>query len=182
MSDFKDWKKSQGYGDPKKGKSIFDWPLTFKYRGTFDYDGLMAVIRSYYASVKIDKLDEPKFKYKVGGGGKAELEFKLYGDMKATGYTKIFLQIEGHMWNVERGKPSNGKIELKIQSGFIHDYAKGYDENSALHRWMLGKIHKPNKGKGMAFADLKAEGKKNAEKVANNLLTKIKSFIGVECV
>lgn len=161
--------------------NVFDWPLTFKYRGEFDYDGLMNVIRSYYAKVKIDKLDEPKFKYKVGGGGKAEVEFKFYGDMKATGYTKIILKVEGHLWSVERGKPSNGKVELKIEAGFIHDYGKGFDEKSKVHRWMQRRLYTED-GKGMSYADIKAEGKKNAEKVANGLLSEIKSFIGVECV
>ncbi|MBN1175443.1 hypothetical protein JXA48_02255 [Candidatus Woesearchaeota archaeon] len=174
--DWKKWKESS-----YSKKEVFEWPLTFKYRGEFDYDGLMNVIRSYYAKNKFDKLDEPKFKYKVGGGGKAEVEFTLFSEMKATGFTKVSLTIDGHMWNVERGKPTNGKVQLKIQSGFIHDYGKGFDENSKLQRFMLQKIYTPT-GKGVAYADVKSEGKKNAEKVANGLLNEIKSFIGVECV
>jgi hypothetical protein len=161
--------------------NIYEWPLTFKYRGTFDYDGLMSLIRSYYSTVKISKLDEPKFKYKVGGNGKAEVEFKLYGDMKATAYTKIILVVEGHMWSVVRDKPTDGKIELKIEAGFIQDYGSGFNDKNKVHKWMQKKLYSENR-KGMAYDDLKAEGKKNADKVANGLLTQIKKFIGVECV
>lgn len=161
--------------------NVFEWPLTFKYRGEFDYDGLMAVILSYYAKNKFDKLDEPVFKYKVGGGGKAEVEFKFYSDMKATGYTKQILKIQGHLWSVERGKPTNGKVELKISAGFIHDYGKGFNPDSKVHNWMQKKLYTES-GKGMSYGDIKAEGKKNSEKIANGLLAEIKSFIGVECV
>jgi hypothetical protein len=175
--DWKKWKEGNYSSD-----NVFEWPLTFKYRGEFDYDGLMNVIRSYYAKVKIDKLDEPKFKYKVGGGGKAEVEFKFKGDMKVTGFTKMLLKVEGHLWNVVRDKPSNGKVEIKIEAGFIYDYGKGFAPENKTHRWMLEKVTQPKKGKGIAFGDLKAEGKKNAENTANGLLTEIKSFIGVECV
>lgn len=170
----KDWKKD--------GNKIFEWPLTLQYRGEYDYDGLMELIRSYFASVKMDKLDEPKFKYKVGGGGKAEVEFKLEGEVKVSGYTKVKLVIEGHLWSVERGKPSNGKIDLKIQTFFLSDYAGSYDGDSKLKKWMHKKINNPSVGEGLAFGDIKAEGKKNGEKIGNTLLAKIKKFIGVECV
>ena len=142
----------------------------------------MNSIRSFIARNKFDKLDEPKFKYKVGGDGKAEAEFRLSSNMKATGFTKIFMQIDGHLWGVERGKKSNGKIELKIQTSYQHDYNNGFDPNSGTQRWMAKTIFYPNVGKGVALGDLKGEGKKNAERLGNGLLNEIKTFIGVECL
>lgn len=167
---------------------IFDDPLLIQFRGTYDYDGLMQLIRDYYARVKIDKLDEPKFKFKNGGGG-AEVEFKFAGNRKVTHYIRVNLYVTGHMWDVKQEemnvggvakKMTKGKLEITINGSFELDYAKGFNEKKALDNWMREKLDAP--GTGLQFGDNKVTGEKFMEKMILTLHAQIKKFLNMTCV
>ena len=68
-------------------KDVFDYPIRIRYRGNYDYDGLMELIRKFYDRQLMD-IKEPKFKFKQQGTG-AEVQFKFVGDRKVTHYIKI---------------------------------------------------------------------------------------------
>lgn len=180
-------------------KKVYSYPIRIRYKGLYDYDGLLALIRGFYARHKFMKLDEPKFKYKVGGGG-AEVEFKFHGDRKITHYIRAHLYVEGHMWNVKRqevvenGKKvirTNGRAEFKISGEFELDYrnrfkevkpgAKAYDKfYHGLDKWMQSKLD--DEGVGLQYENNKTNGKNFVQKLLIKLSDEIKTFLKMECV
>lgn len=171
----------------KDNRPIFDDDLVIQYRGVYDYDGLMDLIRGYYAKIKMDKLDEPKFKYKNGSGG-AEVEFKFVADRKVTHYIKVYLNVSGHLWDVKqeeimingvKKKMTRGKLELTMNGSYDVDYAKGFDGKKALDKWMQKKLDDPPGG--LQFGDNKMTGEKFMEKVIITLHTEIKKFLNMTC-
>ena len=178
-------------GDKDK---LFDSPLIIRFRGQYDYDGLISLLRGFFKRAKMP-IKEPKFKYKVGGTG-AEIEFKFKGDLKVTHYIKVFLNIDGKGYDVKpkevvvkgkKKKMTDGKIELKFQGEFELDYPGMYDEdkqNSRLKNKMLVKMKDfmDNKAKGISFGDNKALGKKNIQKMVMKFHAETKEFLGMKCV
>ena len=159
----------------------------------------MALIRGYYRKNKFLKLDEPKFKYKVGGGG-AEVEFKFQGERKITHYIRAHMYIEGHMWKVKReevvegGKKvlrSNGRGEFRISGKFELDYRdrfkelnpgdSGYDKfYHGLDKWMQSKLDAD--AVGLQYGDNKVSGKKYVQKLIIRFGDEIKKFLKMECI
>ena len=170
----------------EKPKNILDDPIRIRYRGLYDYDGLLSLLRGLYSSMKID-IKEPKFKYKMKGTG-AEVEFKFEGDRKVTHYVKVFLYVEGHFWDVDpkemtiNGRKvvrSGGKIEIVLNAAYQLDFAKKFQEKKWFHKWMQKRIEDPDVG--LQHGDLKASGKSFMEKQLLKYDTKIKKFLGMEC-
>lgn len=181
----------------KDMKGVFDYPIRIRYRGNYDYDGLMDLIRNFYARVLID-IKEPKFKFKQQGTG-AEVQFKFKGDRKVTHYIKIHLFVEGFIWDVKRedvvidGKQvrrTNGKLDIKISGNYELDYADKFKDikkggkasERALHAfdsWMQTKLDAD--GTGLQFGDNKVTGKKFMEKMLVSLGDEIKRFLRMEC-
>ncbi len=178
-----------------KEKGAFDSPLVIRFRGTYDYDGLMALIRNYFGRHLFDKR-EPKLKYKTGGGG-AEVEFKMESDRKVTHYIKVFLYVEGHFWGVKpkevvvdgkKRRLTSGRLELKLKATFVFDYAKRFATHKGgsldklenpIEKWMQNFMDED--GKGIMFGDNKLNGKKYLEKLLINLSDEIKKFLRMEC-
>jgi hypothetical protein len=169
-------------------KGVFEYPIRIRYRGPYDYDGLIELIRNYFGEVAIDTRKEPKFKYKTGGGG-AEAEFKFTGDRKITHYIKFYLTVTGHFYNVkrkevvidgEKRRGTDGKLEITIVGEVELDYADSFDKNKKLDKWMQEVLDAD--GTGLQFEDNKATGKKYVQKVLLTLDSKIKSFLKMECV
>lgn len=180
-------------------KTVFDYPIRIRYRGLYDFDGLMKLIRGYFARMKFDKVDEPKYKYNAKSSG-VEFEFRMLSERKVTHYIRIHMRVDGHIWNmkrqevVEEGKKvmrSNGRLELKITGEFELDYRgrfkevkpgdKGYDRFAhSLDKWMQDTLDK--EGTGLMFGDNKATGKGFVEKMIIKFADEIKTFLKMECV
>lgn len=173
-----------------KKKDVFDDPLRIRFRGVYDYDGLMSLIRDFYASVLID-IKEPKFKFKNGGAG-AEVEFKFEGDRKVTHYIKIHLFVSGHIWDVKREEMTvdgvkrlmtKGKLEVLISGKVESDYANGFSSGKKpqelLEKWMQSTLDAP--GTGLQYGDNKMIGSKFMEKMLQRLASEIKKFLKMEC-
>jgi len=177
-------------------KDVFDAPIEIRYRGNYDYDGLLDVIRSYFGRHFFDR-KEPKFKFKTGGSG-SEVEFKMVADRKVTHYIKIFLTVEGHLWDVKQedivisGKTvrrTNGKLEIKLSGHFEFDYnnkfashgTKGSADKlqNSIEKWMQDFMDAP--GTGLQFGDTKASGKSYMKKLLVALGDEIKKFLKMEC-
>jgi len=176
-------------------KNAFDSPLVIRFRGTFDYDGLIALIRQYFKRHLFDR-KEPKWKHSGGGGG-AEIEFKMEADRKITHYIKAYITIEGHLWGVNpkesvvKGKKirlTNGKLELKLSAAYEFDFAgrfathgKGVSDKieNAIEKWMQDFLDKDNYG--LMYQDNKTNGKKYLQKMLLLLSDEIRSFLRMEC-
>ena len=166
-------------------KQVYEDPILIRYRGIYDYDGLLQLIRDFYSSVKMD-IREPKFKHK--GGGAAEVEFKFEGDRKTTHYIKVYLYVEGHFWDVnmqemtiagEKTKATNGKLELKINASFELDYPEMFDQKNKFHKWMKEKLDSP--ADGLQTGDVKTYSKKFCEQMVNKLAGQIKKHLNMSC-
>ncbi|MGE0792547.1 MAG: hypothetical protein AB7V77_00005, partial [Candidatus Woesearchaeota archaeon] len=116
------------------GKPIYHKNLRLRYRGEYDYDGLMTLLRGFFVRARID-IEEPVLKFKESPTG-AEVEFKFRGDRRVTNYIKVYMYITGHFWDVVRkevvinGKKklrSGGKIELTFQGEVLFDYEGIYE-------------------------------------------------------
>jgi hypothetical protein len=176
-------------------KDVFDEVIEIRFRGTYDYDGLLQLIRAYYDRHLFVR-KEPKFKFKTRGTG-SEVEFKMYADRKITHYVKVFLYVEGHLWDVKQeevvleGKKvrrTNGKLELKLSSHFEFDYAKKFATHgsksadklqNSIEKWMQDVLDTPDTG--LQFGDTKVAGKKYMEKLLVALGDEIKKFLKMEC-
>ena len=159
---------------------IRDDPLIIRFRGEYDYDGLLSLIRGFYKRSLFD-IKEPKLKYKVGGTG-AEVEFKFESDRKITHYIKAYLFVEGHFWDVKKEKTglTKGKLDIRISSQMELDYAGKFDGKKPSHKWMQEKLDE--KGTGLQFGDNKVTGEKYLEKLMDKLQTEIKKHLKMECV
>ena len=160
-----------------KMRTIFE-PLHVRYRGKYDFDGLLSLIRKFYDRSYFI-LREPKFKYKVGGTG-AEVEFKMESDRKITHYLKAHFFVEGHFWDVDRKNGiTGGKLEIKISAKLEVDYP-GIFTNKDVHKWMQQTLDAP--GSGLQFGDNKVTGEKYLEKLMQKLQAEIKKHLKMECV
>lgn len=184
-----------------KEKTAFMAPIKIRFRGAYDYDGLLQLIRGYYGRHLFDARKEPKFKFKTGGSG-SEVEFKMEADRKVTHYIKVFLYVEGHLWDVKpqevvvdgkKVRMTEGKLELQLKASFIFDYANKFAthgdpkgnksasdklENS-IEKWMQEFMDAD--GTGLQFGDNKASGKSYLKKLLISFADEIKAFLKMEC-
>ncbi len=170
-----------------KEKDVFAKPIDIKYRGTYDYDGLVSFLRGYLMNLKPNIYAEPKFKYKTGKTG-AEVEFKLQAIRKITHYIKISFTVAGHAFDVIRKEieennqkktVTSGTIELQLSGTFQVDYPGMFDTDKKRDKWMNAVLTK--EPSGLLFEDNKVTGKKFATSVLRDLDAKIKSFLKMEC-
>ena len=162
-------------------KDTYDIPLIIRYRGEYNYDALLSLIRNFYKRSLFD-IQEPKFKYKNGGTG-AEVEFKFKSDRNITHYIKAHLLIEGHLWDVKRNAAgmTNGKLDIRINAKMELDYAEGFDsKKKPSHKWMQETLDAT--GSGLQFGDNKVTGVKYLEKLTQKLQSEIKKLLKMECV
>lgn len=165
----------------KRSKSFpEDEPVRIRFRGTYDYDELLAVIRAYFKK-SLFIIREPKFKYKTNGSG-AEVEFKFESDREITEYIAIELEVLGHLWDVKRDDKgvTSGKLEIFIQASAVFDYAEKFKDDKHIHKWMQQTLDAP--GSGLQFGDNKVTGEKYAEKLVQQLQFEIKKHLKMECV
>ncbi|MFW6378526.1 MAG: hypothetical protein ACOCZV_00730 [Nanoarchaeota archaeon] len=169
-----------------KGDQVFKDDIIIKYRGLYDYDGLMALIRDFFAKEKID-LEEPKMKYNMKKTG-AEVEFKFQGDRKVSYFIRVYLYVEGHIWDADPkemtidGKKvmrTGGKLQLFLNASYEPDFRKRFSKKNKVHRWMKRHIQDPDTG--LQYNDIKTLGKSFMQKKLWELDGKIKQFLGMEC-
>ena len=172
----------------------YEYPIIIRYRGLFDYDGLMALLRKFFAEYRFEKVNEPKFKFKVGGTG-AEAEFRIKGFRIVSEYIKITLQIDGHVWGIKRtlkefhGEKklvTSGKIQLQLSAKIGLDYNKLFDSSKKkgaekkLIEWMHQRLDDPYMG--MQFGENYVNGLAFTRGILNDLSTRIKKHLRMECV
>ena len=172
-------------------KPVFENPIIIQYRGTYDYDGLIAFLRGYLLGLKPNVYAEPKFKYKTGKTG-AEVEFQFKAIRRITHYIRIELSVAGHAWDVirrdievdgQKKMVTDGKIHMELKGNFEVDFANAFgkvpkNEKFALRQMEAILNKEPG---GVLFEDNKVTGKKFATSVLNDLDKKIKSFLRMEC-
>lgn len=160
-----------------QSKDVPDAPLILRYRGKYDFDGLITLIRQFYARSRFDFLKEPKYKSKGG-----EVEFKFESQREVTQYIAVYLKVEGHMWDVKRDEKgvTSGKLEIVISSKYILDYANQFTKGKSIDEWMQQTLDATNTG--LQFMDIKVTGKKYLEKLTSKLQSEIKKHLKMECV
>lgn len=158
-----------------------DLPLIIRFRGRYDFDGLLALIRGFYKRARFEFLQEPKFKYKMRATG-AEGEFQFTSKREITDYIQVQLDVAAKYWDVKRDDAglSSGKIEIKIHSEFIVDYANYFSKKKPLDRWMQDTLDAKNTG--LQFVDNKVTGEKYLEKLTAKLQDEIKKHLKMECL
>jgi len=175
---------------------VYTSPIEIRFRGSYDYDGLLRLIRGYFGRHLFDK-KEPKFKFKTGGSG-SEVEFKMIANRKVTHYIKVYFKVEGHFWDVKvqevmingkKEKRTNGKIEIKISGEFELDYNNRFGTHkgdklspkmeNTIEKWMQKVLDE--KETGLQFGDNKSSGKSYMKKVLTQLGDEIKEFLNMEC-
>ncbi|MGM5480438.1 MAG: hypothetical protein ACQESC_03185, partial [Nanobdellota archaeon] len=93
------------------GEEVFEDDLVLEYRGQYDYDGLIDLIRKFYDDLHMER-KEPKYKNKKKTFG-SEIEFKMEGDRKITHYIRVNLYVQAHMWDVDpKEVVVNGKKKM----------------------------------------------------------------------
>jgi len=182
-------------GDYAKNNTLsaFGDPLIIRYRGLYDYDGLLSLIRGYFAEQELFT-QEPKFKFKQGGGG-AEADFRIEGERLISSYIKVYLKVDGHAWDVKRktveidGEKkvmTEGKIQLILASKVFFDYREEFNSensknkaNAALKKFMKSRLDVPYTG--MRFAENYVDGRVFLRGLVNGLDKAIKEHLRMEC-
>lgn len=174
-------------------QTAFDDPVMIRYRGTYDYDTLMKIIRSFFKEYYFI-VQEPKFKFKESGRG-AEVDFRVKGYRKLTHYFKCELQIDGHAWDLKRkegelhGKKipvTSGKIEMKINAKWIADWAQIHNPDKFKNKTtkqLTKKMHSllNKEYTGLQFAETYVTAIAFARNVVIELSDKIKEHLNMEC-
>ncbi len=179
-------------------KSIVFAPLRIRFRGEYDYDGLLDLIRNHFAKHLFGELKEPVFKYKSRPTG-AEVEFKMLSNRNVTHYIKVYLTVKGRMWDMLREQKvidgekrirTNGKLELYLIGEWELDYANQFGTapddkaiqrlQNAAEKWMQSNLDRPDGG--LKYGDNKMTGKKYVENIIKSLHDDIKSFLGMEAM
>ena len=165
-----------------------------RYRGIYDFDGLMTMMRKFFAEYEFEEIQEPKYKFKASGAG-SEAEFRIKAYRLVSQYIKITLQVDGHGWDIKRqpmeidGKKkvmTGGKIELIVNGTFEFDYAGMFDSSKAkkgeklLLEWMHKRLD--DDWVGMQFGQNYSDGISFIRGIVQELATKIKAHFGMECV
>jgi len=170
-----------------KAKDIFDSPIIIYYRGTYDYDGLVSLLRNYLMSLKPTMYAEPKFKFKTGKTG-AEVDFKLVAERKITHYIKVSFTVATRAVDVVRKEMdvqgqkkimTGGVVEIQLSGKFQVDYPGMYDDDKKLTKFMNKVLNE--EPDGLLFEDNKVTGKKFGESILRDLDKKIKTFLKMEC-
>ena len=156
-------------------KSVFDKTLRIRFRGQYDYDGLIALLRSFYGRAKI-VLEQPKFKYKGDTHG-FEVEFDFKGNRKVNSYINVYLFISGHGFDVDpkevvvngvKKRMTGGKMQLEFSAKYELDWGKGFET-------------KEEEYEGIMYEDNKALGKKHMQDMIRKFHKETVKFLGMEC-
>ena len=178
---------------PKDPSKAFDKPLRIRYRGQYDYDGLIALLRSFFDRAQITN-EEPKFKYKGEDTG-YEVEFVMTGDRKVNSYIKVFMTIEGHGFDVNpketivngvKKRITGGKMELYFQASYQLDWGGGFDispkdSKSKKKALKMMKNFLDEEYEGISYEDNKALGKKHMQNLIKKFHKETVQFLGMEC-
>ena len=170
----------------------FPVPLEIRFRGVYDYDNLLPVIRDHFESRDFNVKDTG-FKYKAGSGpAGTEADIKVEGERFISHYIKVTLKINGHLWNVNRKESvvngekkilTGGKIQLYIECEAELDYRNMFavkkGDKDALKNWM--KITLDDNYTGLQGKENYVTGIVFIRMLANELHQKIKKYLGMEC-
>ncbi len=180
------------------GKSIpaFEDPLIIRYRGTYDYDGIMTLIRKFFSEYYFENITEPKFKFKYSGDS-AEMDIRIKAFRLVSHYIKVTLQIDGHTWGTKRktikidGKKkvvTDGKIQLFLNATVEFDYSNMFDTEKRkvknpdkfLLEWMHTRLD--NDWKGMQYGQNYSDGITFVRSIILDIDRRIKKHLRMECV
>lgn len=164
-------------------KNVFSDPITIKYKGIYDFDGLYKLFYKFF-NARNYYVIEPKYKDKAGKYGN-DVEYKIIGQKEVTDFVKYMIQIETEFIEMEevpttidgqRKMVSDGRFFLRItdvvvefdwQNKFSSDFQKkllNFMVNSILRRYFEFKYIKPLKDE---FKDLQKMIKSHLNQTAN---------------
>jgi len=112
------------------GKPIPIPPITIRYKGVFDLDGLYAAVTSWAKNYEY-QWHEVDYKHKVPVPAGAEQEMKWVLDKKVTDYISYNIGMSVHIWDLkeiyveENGRKkrlSNARIQIMIKASLTPDW------------------------------------------------------------
>lgn len=92
--------------------------VTLFYAGVFDYDGLIKMIANWYNEFGFE-FHENTLKHKVPSPDGSEQEIELSGKKKITEYTRYWIKVDGHIWELNEVEVKIGKEIKKMAKGKI---------------------------------------------------------------
>jgi len=110
------------------------------YGGVFDYNGLIEEIANWYSSMGYE-FHENVYKHKVPSPAGSEQEFSLGGYKKITEYVKYWIDIKGHIWELNEvevkignkvKKMAKGKIKIELTARTDLDYNNKFNTPTAI--------------------------------------------------
>jgi len=115
--------------------------LTLRYKGVYDFDGLMLLIIEWMKTRRF-WFAESVIKHKVLGPFGAEHERKFEGEKKVTDYYMEKMQVVFHLWDattvevIEKGvkkELTKARMEIVISGSLVLDYQGRWDK-TPFHR------------------------------------------------
>ena len=121
-------------------------PITLRYNGLFDFDGMYAAIIDWAKNYGF-KWHEKDYKHKVPSSAGAEQELTWMLEKNVTEYLKFDLIFTVHIWDLTEVKVETGGQPRNLSNARMYIVIKGFvtfnwqgigDKNGKLTRW-LGK-------------------------------------------
>lgn len=125
-------------------------PITLRYNGLFDFDGMYAVIISWaknYGYLWVEKT----YKHKVPGPSGAELEFEWEMTKNVTEYIGYKILIAVHAWdttevevddNGKKKKLTNSRLQMVLEGKLEVDWQKRFEKKGRLTKTLSKWIEK----------------------------------------
>ncbi|MBI4152038.1 hypothetical protein HY496_03635 [Candidatus Woesearchaeota archaeon] len=129
-------------------------PITLRYNGLFDFDGMYAAVVDWaknYGYLWLEKT----YKHKVPSPSGAELEFEWEMTKNVTEYINYKIKITVHTWdttevevdtNGKKNKLTNSRLYMILEGELETDWQKRFENKGkfakALRGW-IGKIKTP---------------------------------------
>ncbi len=126
-------------------------PQVIRYKGTFDYQGLLHWISDWFERYRLE-LHENIYKHKIPMPSGAEQEIGWVGSHRATDYIKFTYTVNFHIWDLTEietevdGKKkvmANCKIEIKVGGKVENDWQNMFERSKFTK--MLHKIYRTAK-------------------------------------
>jgi hypothetical protein len=161
---------------------ILNIPLTVRYRGVFDYDGLYKMMHAWLVSKRF-VFHEESYKDKASTPAGNEIQAKWKGERKVTEFIKEYIRIEFHLWDyaeveiIKDGrkiKSGKARLEIKFFADLELDYSQrfaGDDFSKRLGKFYVEKI---------IYWDWRIKYANALEYLVYDLHTKVKKYLNMD--
>jgi len=125
-------------------------PMTIRYDGLFDCDGLYAAIIDWAKNYNF-RWHEPTYKHKVPSKSGAEQEYKWVMDLKVTDYIFYEIELEVHVWDLkeievkDKGKTktlSNAHLYINMSGKVVSNWQNKFKGKKIFGQDMGGMYEK----------------------------------------